>query len=111
MSNSADSTFNPRNAGIGPHNLVYTVGSGLCLRQDSIIFTVFPLPDVNAGPDQDTVCINDAAFSLSGQLGVNPVSGGTWVGPGVIGSQFDPAAAGPGPPAVPLGAGQGGRAR
>ncbi|MFM7727303.1 MAG: hypothetical protein ACKO7B_11415, partial [Flavobacteriales bacterium] len=96
MNNSTDSSFNPRKAGVGVKTLLYTVGSGQCLRRDSLQVTVKSLPLVNAGPDQDTVCVNDAAFNLSTQTGVNPVSGGIWTGPGVSGTQFDPGTAGVG---------------
>ena len=96
LNNSTDSSFNPRTAGIGSHILRYSLGSGLCLRNDSLVVNVLPLPDVGAGPDQDTVCINDSPFSLASQAGVNPPAGGVWTGPGVAGNLFNPAAAGTG---------------
>ena len=78
LAGSQDSTFNPRQAGAGQHTLAYTVGEGLCLRRDTVLLTVNPLPSVNAGPSQDTICVKDAPFDLNQLPGVEPVNQGIW---------------------------------
>lgn len=52
---------------------------------------VYPLPTVDC-PDDFSVCINDAAFALTGAT----PSGGTYSGTGVSNGNFDPATAGVG---------------
>jgi PKD repeat protein len=79
---TAGGIFTPNTAGNFP--LVYTVGSGTCLTRDTMIFTVHPLPIVNAGPDF-SICQNGSSVSLNGF----PV-GGTWSGNGLTGSVFSP---------------------
>ncbi|NEQ55083.1 MAG: hypothetical protein F6K11_33995, partial [Leptolyngbya sp. SIO3F4] len=58
---------------------------------DSQLITVHPTPVVTLSAFGD-VCVNGAAFSLSG----GSPAGGTYTGPGVTGNQFDPALAGVG---------------
>ncbi|SFC24512.1 gliding motility-associated C-terminal domain-containing protein [Flexibacter flexilis DSM 6793] len=104
--------FTPRNANPSPSNpngttykLVYSVGAGLCLRKDSITVRVKPLPSVNAGANQDTICYFDAPLQLSTLAGVTPTSGGTWSGTGITNNStgiFDPkTAVGATPPTTP----------
>lgn len=84
--------FDPAVAGTGVHSLVYTFGTGTCQTTDTIEITVDPLPLVTAGANE-SVCIDSAAYNLSG---FSP-AGGTWSGTGVTPSgNFDPAAAGAG---------------
>lgn len=91
---TAAGVFTPRNAGPRTANingttytLTYTVGTGLCLRQDAITVRVKPLPSVNAGASQDTICYLDVPFNLSALAGVTPPSpAGVWSGTGVTNS-------------------------
>jgi hypothetical protein len=62
---------------------------------DSILvvdLTVDPLPTVTLALAVDTVCENDASFTLTG----GSPAGGVYSGPGVSGGNFDPVAAGAG---------------
>ncbi|HEU4719256.1 MAG TPA: HYR domain-containing protein [Bacteroidia bacterium] len=53
--------------------------------------TVNPSPSVSVSSNPTTICVDDAPAALSGTP-----AGGTWSGPGVTGSTFDPQAAGDG---------------
>lgn len=61
-----------------------------CTATDNVIVTVNPLPIVTMGADE-TTCINYDPIQLAGSP-----SGGTFSGPGVTGSEFNPANAGTG---------------
>ena len=65
-------------------------GNG-CTNTASTTVTVNPLPTVTGTAASTTVCVNDAAVTLTG----TPV-GGTWSGAGVTGSSFSPTSAGVG---------------
>ncbi len=84
-------SFNPATAGAGTHTITYnyTAGSG-CANSATTTITVDPLPTVNAGT-YTGVCINSAAITLAGTP-----AGGTFSGPGVTGTAFNPATAGVG---------------
>lgn len=85
------SRFYPATAGSGNHTLTYNyTNANGCSDTDTRTATVRALPSVNAGSDQ-TVCITDANFALSGSP-----SGGSWTGPGVSGNRFYPSSAGAG---------------
>jgi len=56
-----------------------------CVNTDSITVVVNPLPVLAISSATDTLCSTDAATVLSGSP-----SGGTWSGPGVMGSMMDP---------------------
>lgn len=80
--------FNPTTAGTFP--LVLSNGAGNCLKRDTMLFTVNPLPVVNAGPDDD-FCPSDAAINFTGLP-----AGGTWSGSGITNTAagtFDPGVA------------------
>lgn len=61
-----------------------------CTATDDVIVTVNPLPIVTMGADQ-TACENHGPIQLVGSP-----SGGTFAGPGVNGTEFDPGTAGVG---------------
>jgi PKD repeat protein len=87
--------FTPSTAGNGTHNIYYVYTSPSTGCKDSALkqVKVVSPATANAGPD-DTVCVNDAAFSLTGY---SPSSGGTWSGTGVSSSgTFSPSTAGVG---------------
>jgi|GEM_PF-5927412 len=87
--------FNPATAGVGPHTITYsytdTAGNG-CSNSCSFTITVNPLPTMTC-PSNSSVCVDAAAYVLTG---ASPV-GGTYSGTGVSANNFDPATAGVGP--------------
>jgi gliding motility-associated-like protein len=84
-------TFNPATAGVGSHTITYnyTDASG-CSASDTRTIVVNALPVADAGT-YTAVCVNATAVPLTGTP-----AGGTWSGPGVTGSSFNPATAGAG---------------
>jgi len=70
----------------------YTVTATLngCTAEDDVTITISPTPVVSAGDDLE-LCVYNAPVTL-----VGTPSGGTWSGPGVTGTSFDPNAAGNG---------------
>jgi hypothetical protein len=79
-------SFTPINAGPGTHTItyMYTDVNG-CSASDSVMITVFAIPNISVTSSASTVCIDDADVQLTG----SPV-GGTFSGTGVTGSAFDP---------------------
>jgi len=74
---------------VGNFTLKYSRGAGSCFSADSLVMTVLALPDVDAGLD-NSICVNDAPISLSG----DPADG-TWSGAGIVNDTFfDPSAPG-----------------
>jgi len=83
--------FVPSAVGPGQYYLSYSVAStGICVSTRSVRYVVAPpvVPVLAQLPPQ---CVSGAAVALS----ATP-AGGTFSGPGVSGSQFNPATAGPG---------------
>ncbi|MBG8553004.1 DUF7948 domain-containing protein [Hymenobacter guriensis] len=93
ISQQADGSyiFTPSAALVGEQALRYTAQStGTCFTNSNLRMTVRPVVPVDFSlPAQR--CTNEDLVPLT----ATP-AGGTWSGPGVRGSQFDPAAAGPG---------------
>ena len=81
--------FDPLVAGVGTHTLVYAI-PGACGGNVSTTVNVSNLPYV-AISGVGTLCTSGSAIGLSAIP-----AGGTFVGPGVNGNQFDPAIAGVG---------------
>ncbi len=81
-------SFDPA-IGAGTYSITYTYvdGNG-CEGEASADITVNPTPAVTFGAIED-LCIYDAAITL-----VATPTGGTFTGPGVTGTSFDPATAG-----------------
>lgn len=85
--------FSPALAGIGNHNITYTIVNGECTDSDTRILSVNNNPDATI-TDVLPVCINNPAFNL-----VAATAGGTWSGTGItdaVAGTFDPAVAGTG---------------
>jgi len=82
-----DNSFDPTLAGVGIHEVVYTLNSELFT--DSV--TVLPVTMLSIAGVEDAFCMTDEPIIVNG----NPV-GGTLSGPGVNGNYFDLPAAGPG---------------
>jgi gliding motility-associated-like protein len=82
--------FNPATAGAGTHTVTYTYTSGGCTGSATTNIVVNPLPVVSINA-QANLCANSSAAGLVG----NP-AGGTFSGPGMTGSSFNPATAGVG---------------
>jgi hypothetical protein len=62
-----------------------------CSGSDTAVITINPIPNVTGSATVNTMCADDASVTLTGSP-----SGGTWSGPGVTGSSFDPGTAGAG---------------
>lgn len=73
---NSNGTYNPFTAGNGNHNLVYSFTNNItgCTNRDTLVVSVTPPTQVNAGNDEYK-CLNDAPFNLLGL----PL-GGTWYG-------------------------------
>jgi gliding motility-associated-like protein len=85
--------FTPSVAGAGTFDLVYTLGSGNCVEDDTISITVDFFPDSSLTP-QAPLCETDAPVNL-----IPSAPGGSWSGTGItdpINGTFDPAVATPG---------------
>ncbi|MFD2719489.1 gliding motility-associated C-terminal domain-containing protein [Hymenobacter monticola] len=83
--------FVPAAVGPGQYNITYSVAStGICVSTRSVRYVVAPpvAPAMAVVPPQ---CTAGASVALTAQP-----AGGTWSGPGMSGSTFNPAAAGPG---------------
>jgi len=68
--------FNASVVGVGAHRVVYTFTNNItgCTNRDTLLITVTPPVQVNAGIDQFK-CLNDASFQLTGTP-----AGGVWSG-------------------------------
>lgn len=86
------SSFNPATSGSGTFVLTYayTDNNG-CSGSDTSAITVNPAPTVSLA-SFSAVCLNAGAQTLSG----GSPAGGTYSGPGVSGTAFDPSVAGAG---------------
>lgn len=74
----------------GNYAVMVTDSNG-CSASDTVAITIFTPPTAGGTASASTVCLNDGAVTLTGTP-----SGGTWSGPGVSGSSFNPAIAGNG---------------
>ena len=82
--------FDPNSAGTGTHTITYTFTDGNgCSNSCTFDITVKPVPEMLCPPNME-VCINDAAFTLTGAMPV----GSTYSGTGVALGKFNPAVAG-----------------
>jgi gliding motility-associated-like protein len=89
--NATTGEFNPTTAGVGTHQIIYTI-SGSCGDADTIDIIVNTSYDATITP-AGSFCSNDSSFTLTA---VDP--GGTWSGTGVnvATGGFDPSLAGAG---------------
>ncbi|MBK8340480.1 MAG: T9SS type A sorting domain-containing protein [Flavobacteriales bacterium] len=84
--------FDPAVAGAGAHTITYSYTDGnTCTNTCTYQITVNALPVVTCGGPYGPVCIDNGLVALSG----SPV-GGTWIGTGVSGTNFDPSVSGTG---------------
>jgi len=85
--------FTPSSAGAGTHTITYSFTDGnTCTNTASQDIVVNPLPTVTFNP-VGPFLVTDAAVNLASS--VSP-SGGTFSGPGISGTMFDPSVAGVG---------------
>lgn len=92
----SNNTFVPYYAGAGTHDIYYSVSvGGSCQALDTFTVEVFASPTVTLGPIDASYCVNATAVTLVGTS-----AGGTFSGPGVSGTTFDPAAVGVGGPYI-----------
>lgn len=85
--------FDPQVAGPGVHDIIYTLGSGNCIEDDTLTLNIVPLPDETVTPVAN-LCETDLPVNL-----VAATAGGTWAGPGVTNNpspMFDPSTSGTG---------------
>ncbi len=83
-------SFDPSVAGPGTHSITYTFTSGSnCTNTESQSITVLELPTITTSTMAD-VCVDLAPF----QLTFASPPGGIYTGPGVTGTDFNPAVAG-----------------
>jgi gliding motility-associated-like protein len=89
--NSLSTNYTPSAMDINAGTITLTAnstGNGSCkVVSDQVILTITPAPVVNAGPDQ-TVCANNSAVTLNGQ--VTRATGGVWTSNGT--GTFSPSA-------------------
>jgi hypothetical protein len=85
------SQFDPSVAGVGVHIITYEITSGGCTSSTNYSVEVFALPDATFTGLNATYCVNDGLVTLTPTQG-----GGTFSGPGISGTDFDPATAGVG---------------
>lgn len=86
---SSDSLFNPATAGVGIHQIIYTLPG--CGSSDTAFVTVLAAPVADLQGLANAYCLNNAAVTLTGVP-----AGGQFSGPGVTGNQFSPTQAGAG---------------
>lgn len=82
----SNGTYTPNTPGV--YELVYSFGGGNCLTTDTMQLTVFDLPVVSVGADED-FCPYDSPLSFSGSP-----TGGNWSGTGITNAAsgtFNPA--------------------
>ena len=92
ITDSINGTFDPSIAGVGTHNITYTI-SGNCGATDQINVVVNNSADPTISP-VNSVCVTNNSFNLSAAT-----SGGIWNGNGItdsINGTFDPSIAGVG---------------
>lgn len=86
-------SFIPLLAGVGTHNLVYSVTQNGCTDTARRAITVFPKPSITFNAP-GVICANSATISPS-SMNFSP-AGGLFTGPGVVGGSFSPSLVGPG---------------
>ena len=88
--------FNPALAGAGTHQIIYSINlGGACVDSDTISTTVNVSPNPAFSGLAPTYCVTAPSVTL-----VPTVPGGTFSGPGVSGTTFNPALAGIGSPTI-----------
>jgi hypothetical protein len=88
----SNNNFNAPTAGAGSHYLSYTyTDANSCTNLDSTTITVNALPVLSVSGLNPEYCLDDAVATM-----VATPAGGTFYGPGVSGTSFDPATAGVG---------------
>jgi len=86
-------TFDPTIAGIGTHQVSYSIVNGVCTSTTTKDVEVTPLVDATIAP-AGPICDNANIINLTAGT-----SGGTWSGNGIVNAStgaFDPSVAGPG---------------
>ena len=85
---TAQGGFNPGFAVIGDNLVNYTVAAGPCIAYATTTITIEKFVSADLSQYAGPYCRNDAPINLN-SIAQNP--GGTWSGPGVVGSLFTPA--------------------
>ncbi|MDW3650984.1 MAG: T9SS type A sorting domain-containing protein [Bacteroidia bacterium] len=82
--------INPALAGVGSHPIRYTVVQNGCRDSAEVILTISGAPSVSLAP-LENLCYTDNEISLQGSP-----AGGTYTGPGINNSTFNPILSNPG---------------
>lgn len=92
MANVNEILTNTTSSPVSVTYIYSTNANGCAGGTQNVVVTVHPLPTVSLAALTSPVCIQVAAFTLSG----GSPAGGTYAGPGVSGGMFTPASAGTG---------------
>src|SRR5690554_4374209 len=83
-------TFDPTSAGVGTHSITYTItGTNTCTSTETVSVEINALPVATFSGLAANYCVDAASVTLTPTQG-----GGTFSGPGVTGTTFDPNTAG-----------------
>lgn len=85
-----DSVFNPYIAGVGSHQLTYTIGTSNCLSSKTFNVTVTDVPEIEM-ISAAQVCPKEDSFEI-----ISSFEGGSWSGEAVVDGMFYPTMATPG---------------
>ena len=87
ITNTTTGTFDPGVAGVGSHTITYDVTGGCGVGQATTVIDVTASADAS-WTSPGSVCQGSGTIDLNTL--VTGTAGGTWSGPGVTGSTFDP---------------------
>jgi len=88
--------LNPANASIGNNTYTYTIGSATCSASNNTTISIEQFVPSTITGSLNGICLPSAAINLSSALSTSSLGIGTWSGPGVSGTNFDPTIAGVG---------------
>jgi gliding motility-associated-like protein len=93
ITNTTLGVFDPATAGVGTHEIIYTVSGSCGTGADTIMITIIPQPDATI-TDPGNQCLTGGTITMAAAA-----TGGTWSGVGITDpgtGTFDPATAGGG---------------
>lgn len=90
---NASGVFTPSLAAIGNNTVTYTYVNGACTRTTSEVISIEQFVPSTISGSVAPKCSTDPVVNLATTLTVSTLGVGTWSGPGVTGTNFDPATA------------------